>query len=309
MKRNTPLYRAPGRTEGTETVVECVAQYIDDYWAQQHAARAWEYLGLPLPVMDEVIQVAVLDPDDETRVIDEIAASVEDEAQMEVRGEIINVFRQTWDGPGTVTILEPEHEGGGTTTARFGQTMSNSVNQGFGKNVVATVVDMGDGPRLTDIEVLDTNGDEGQVRGYFKYRGEPWITVRVLVPTRQLESHVDFLISTGAAGTTLMPHDAERLGLDLNSGDLVYRHWQRRPGQTVRAADVAATIAFLPERGAPIRQEVTLRAAHPDERGDDQRPSVLGMDALWGMLLEISPERGITLTRSQAAGQQDGSEQ
>ena len=105
-----------------------------------------------------------------------------------------------------------------------------------------------------------------------------------MIEEMNLASHIDFLISTGATITTLMEHDAKRLGLDTHS--MEFKPTEYRPGQMIEAATVPAKIAFLPPYGKPYYQTITLHVAKPNEE-HAKLPSVLGTNALRNMKLEI----------------------
>ena len=59
-----------------------------------------------------------------------------------------------------------------------------------------------------------------------------------------IDSHIDFLVSTGAKTTTLMPKDARRLGPALP--ELQYQCIEHLPGLQIEAAPLLARVAFLP---------------------------------------------------------------
>ena len=99
-----------------------------------------------------------------------------------------------------------------------------------------------------------------------------------------MASHIDFLISTGATITTLMEHDAKRLGLDTHS--MEFKPTEYRPGQMIEATTAPAKIAFLPPYGKPYYQTITLHVAKPNEE-HAKLPSILGTNALRNMQLEI----------------------
>lgn len=141
---------------------------------------------------------------------------------------------------------------------------------------------------MTNLEI-PRQEDRYPIRGYFRDNHAPYITVHVIVESLDLQSHIDFLIATGSTVTTLMPHDAGRLRVDYQHPDLHYREISHRPGLRVQAAPVPARIAFLPAFGDPYYQDIELNVAQP---GPDvpASPSIMGIDALWNMRLEINPE-------------------
>ena len=123
--------------------------------------------------------------------------------------------------------------------------------------------------------------------GYFRDHNAPFIAVHIMIEEMELASHVDFLISTGSINTTLMDHDAHRLGLDTRG--MEFRTAEYRPGQMIEAAVVPAKIAFIPTYGDPYYQTIALQVAKPSDQNLNL-PSVLGTDALRNMQLKIGPE-------------------
>ena len=136
---------------------------------------------------------------------------------------------------------------------------------------------------------MDTENGPTPARGYYYPDDKaPYVTVHVRIPELGQESHLGFLIATGSAITTIMPANAQRLGIQPDDPRLTFETVSHRPGLLIEAAPIPAQLAFLPDHGDLLWQDITLYVVRANT-ATLESPSFMGVDALRNMRLEISP--------------------
>ena len=118
-----------------------------------------------------------------------------------------------------------------------------------------------------------------RISGQVATNGMLMLNGYVSLKRHNIEGMVSFLVDTGADVTTIMPKDAQKMGIDysrLGMADTV-----EGVGGPAKCYDAAAIVSFLNDDGESIEHRIFVEIIEPDPRGPNLNlPSLLGRDVI-----------------------------
>ncbi|MGI8550918.1 MAG: aspartyl protease family protein [Dehalococcoidia bacterium] len=132
-------------------------------------------------------------------------------------------------------------------------------------------------------------------RGYSR----PYVTVRVMVPSQNVDDDVSFLVDTGADSTLLSPSDALYLGIDLSQ--LPHGDVMSGVGGTTSTVMAESTLG-LGDRSFDLALRILVPNAGEPSGVLNRIPSLLGRDILahFALFLEERTRRVLLLKPDEA---------
>ena len=133
-----------------DTMLDCVVEYIDQYWVQQERDLLWQHFGMPVPLLPVCVTVTIKTNDGVNLITEREVVEVADCNEVQSAGRFIAL--DELNSHYAITLLE-DPERGHTTSATFADTfLYESAKELLGQLAIVTIMDRGDGPCLIDIE-------------------------------------------------------------------------------------------------------------------------------------------------------------
>lgn len=108
----------------------------------------------------------------------------------------------------------------------------------------------------------------------------PYVRADVYLPELRISAEIEFLVDTGADSTTLLPHDAGRMGVALQSVRGRYRNDMSGVGGKARYKTTRAHLRFHDTAALGGFRDFEVDIDLITARTDEWLPSLLGRDIL-----------------------------
>ena len=136
--------------KGHDSMLDCMTEYIDNYWIQQAEDLLWQHFAMPVPLLPEFVKVTIATGGAPSQTLDHEFVEVDAYNEVQPTGRLTEL--DECDSGYKMTLLEdPEH--GYTTTAYFVDFfLYQEAQKLLDQMVTATTINRGDGDRLVDIQ-------------------------------------------------------------------------------------------------------------------------------------------------------------
>ena len=144
---------AIGEQKPHSTMYDCIQEFIGQYWANHADQQAWLYFSHPVFLMNHTVKVSTFMQDQPPVFLGYDIVDLDDYNEQNCEGRLAKMTPSASQHCYYIEVVEDEEHGYTVTAKLDNDFLAGIARSAIGKNVCATFIDSGDGPRLTDIEV------------------------------------------------------------------------------------------------------------------------------------------------------------